>query len=158
MHSMLVTTVVGLAAASALHAQPRAAGAQDSAPDRHWMPAPPVFPPGAQMAVLKGDPSKAGPFTIELSMPDGYRIPPHSHPTNEHVVVRRGTFLVGMGDTLDLAAARPMARGQAGDVPARMHHYAAARGATVVAVSATGPFAMTYVNPADDPQRARATP
>ncbi len=122
------------------------------------MPAPPVFPPGAQMAVLRGDPSKAGPFTIELAMPDGYRIPPHSHPTSEHVVVRRGIFLVGMGDTLKLETARAMTHGQAGEVPARMHHYAVAKGATVVAVSASGPFAMTYVNPADDPQRARVTP
>ncbi len=158
MRPVLVTTVVGLAAASAVQAQQPSAAKQDSMPVRHWTPAPPVFPAGAQMAVLKGDPSKSGPFTIELSLPDGYRIPPHSHPTSEHVVVRRGTFLVGMGDSLNLATARPMTSGQAGDVPARMHHYAAAQGATVVAVSATGPFAMTYVHPADDPQRARVTP
>jgi len=31
---------------------------------------------------------------------------------------------------------------------------AAAKGATIVSVTAMGPFAMTYVNPADDPQKA----
>ena len=108
------------------------------------------------MAVIKGDPAKAAPFTVELSMPDGYRVPPHFHPTAEHVVVRSGTLLVGMGDTVDLARAKVMTRGQSGDIAARMHHFAAARGATVIAVSAQGPFALTYVNPADDPQRTAA--
>ena len=36
-----------------------------------WGPAPPVLPAGAQAAVLLGDPSKDGPFTIRLSAPDG---------------------------------------------------------------------------------------
>ena len=34
-----------------------------------------------------------------------------------------------------------------------MHHYAEAKGKTVVQVSAMGPFAMTYVNDADDPPK-----
>jgi quercetin dioxygenase-like cupin family protein len=117
-----------------------------------WRPAPAVFPKGAQMAVISGDPSKAALFTIELSMPDGYQIPAHSHPTDELVTVKQGTFLVGMGDTLDLATTNTMKVGDKGKVPAGHHHYAAAKGATVVSVTAMGPFAMTYVNPADDPQ------
>jgi quercetin dioxygenase-like cupin family protein len=119
-----------------------------------WGPAPAVFPQGAQMAVVSGDPGKAAPFTVELSMPDGYRIPPHFHPTDETVEVKKGTFLVGMGDTLDLAKTKTMKVGAKGQVPAEHHHYAVARGATVVSVTAMGPFAMTYVNPADDPQSA----
>jgi quercetin dioxygenase-like cupin family protein len=85
-------------------------------------------------------------------MPDGYQIPAHSHPTDELVTVKQGTFLVGMGDTLDLATTNTMKVGDKGKVPAGHHHYAAAKGATVVSVTAMGPFAMTYVNPADDPQ------
>jgi len=119
-----------------------------------WGPAPAVFPRGAQMAVVSGDPAKAGMFTVELSLPDGYRIPPHFHPTDETVEVKKGTFLVGMGDTVDLAKTKAMGVGAKGTVPAQGHHYAVARGATVVAVTAMGPFAMTYVNPADNPQTA----
>ena len=119
-----------------------------------WGPAPAVFPAGAKMAVVSGDPSKAAEFTIELSMPDGYRIPPHFHPTDEQVTVKQGTFLVGMGDTLDLTKTNAMKAGDSGKVPAAMHHYAAAKGSVIVAVTAMGPFAMTYVNPADDPQHA----
>ena len=44
--------------------------------------------------------------------------------------------------------------GDKGQVPAQTHHYGIAKGATVVSVTAMGPFAMTYVNPADEPQTA----
>jgi quercetin dioxygenase-like cupin family protein len=124
-----------------------------SAATRVWGPAPAVFPAGAQMAVVAGDPSKAETFTIELKMPDGYRIPPHFHPTDEIVTVKQGSFRVGMGDTLDLAKTKTMKPGAKGTVPAGAHHYAVAKGATVVSVNAMGPFAMTYVNPADDPSK-----
>ena len=117
-----------------------------------WGPAPAVFPSGAKMAVVSGDPSKAGMFTIELSMPKGYKISPHFHPTEESVEVKKGTFLVGMGDTLDVAKTNPMKAGATGSIPANHHHFAIAKEATVVSVTAMGPFAMTYVNPADDPQ------
>jgi hypothetical protein len=118
-----------------------------------WGPAPARFPKGAQMAVVSGDPSKAAPFTVELSFPDGYQIAPHFHPTDETVTVKKGTFLVGMGDSLDLAKTKAMKAGAKGKVPAQKHHYAAAKGATEISVSAMGPFAMTYVNPADDPEK-----
>jgi quercetin dioxygenase-like cupin family protein len=119
-----------------------------------WGPAPAVFPKGAKMAVVSGDPAQAAPFTVELSMPDGYRIPPHFHPTDETVEVKKGTFLVGMGDTLDVSKTSAMKAGAKAQVPAQHHHYAVAKGATVVSVTAVGPFAMTYVNAADDPQEA----
>jgi quercetin dioxygenase-like cupin family protein len=104
------------------------------------------------MAVESGDPSKSGEFVVQLSFPDGYAIPPHFHPTAEHVRVQSGTFLVGMGDNLDAKATKPMAAGDTGSVPAKMHHFGIAKGATVVRVRAEGPFAMTYVNAADTPK------
>lgn len=117
-----------------------------------WGPAPAIFPAGAKMAVERGDPSKHGEFIVRLSFPDGYRIPPHFHPTAEHVRVRSGTLLLGMGDKLDAQLAKPVAVGDSGTIPAQMHHFAIARGATVVSVRAQGPFMMTYVNPADTPK------
>jgi quercetin dioxygenase-like cupin family protein len=120
-----------------------------------WGPASAAFPKGATMAVVSGNPGEAALFTVELAMPDGYRIPPHFHPTDETVQVKRGIFLVGMGDTLDVSKTKVMKAGDKGQVPAGHHHYAVARGATVVSVTAMGPFAMTYVNPADDPQQTQ---
>ena len=84
-------------------------------PTLTWGPAPAVFPKGAKMAVVSGDPGKAVPFTVELSFPNGYRIPPHFHPTAESVEVKKGTFLVGMGDTLDVSKTKPLKVGAKGD-------------------------------------------
>ncbi len=118
----------------------------------HWGPAPAVFPKGAEMAVVSGDPGKAAPFVVQLRMPDGYRIPPHFHPTEETVEVKQGTFLYGMGDVFDVAKTKPMRVGDKGTIPATMHHFATAQGPTIVSVTSIGPFALIYVNKADDPQ------
>jgi quercetin dioxygenase-like cupin family protein len=128
------------------------------APTLTWGPAPAVFPKGATMAVVSGDPGKAAMFTIELSMPSGYRIAPHFHPTDEAVEVKKGTLMVGMGDTFDTTKTKPMKVGDKATIAAMMHHYASAQGATLISVTAMGPFALTYVNPADDPQKAPAKP
>ena len=121
-----------------------------------WGPAPAVFPRGARMAVVSGDPGKAGPFTVQLSMPNGYRIPPHWHPSDEHVVVKTGILLVGMGDTMNKASmkkAMRLKKGESGDVKANMRHFAMMRGHTLIEVSSQGPFVLTNVNAADDPQK-----
>jgi quercetin dioxygenase-like cupin family protein len=130
------------------------AQAPTSSADLKWGPAPAAFPAGAQMAVVSGDPGKPGPFTVQLSLPDGYKIKPHTHPTDENVSVVKGTFLVGMGDTWDVSKAKPMGVGATGAVPANTAHFAEAKGKTVIQVESTGPFALTYVHPADDPRGA----
>jgi len=86
-----------------------------------------------------------------ISMPDGYRMPPHFHATDEHIEVRQGTFLVGMGDKLDPRKTIPLAVGDTATAPAGMHHYSVAKGATIVAVTIMGPYIMTYVHPKDEP-------
>ena len=133
----------------------RAGAAQ--APALKWGPAPPVFPPGAKFAGLQGDPSQAELFTVRLEFPPGYTIPSHFHPTDEHVTVISGTFLVGMGDKADFTHALVLPAGGFITAGANQHHFARARGRTVVQVHAMGPFALTYVNPADDPQRKAAS-
>jgi len=154
MRAVLIPAALLLVATPGLSAQ-GAPAAKAASPSLQWGPAPPVFPPGAKMAVVSGDPSKAGLFTVELSLPDGYRFPPHFHPTDEAVEVKQGTFLFAMGDKFDAAQLKGMSVGEKGSVPANSHHFAQAKGPTVVAVTAMGPFAMTYVNPADDPRRPK---
>lgn len=119
-----------------------------------WGPAPAALPPGVKMAVVSGDPSKRAPFTVQLSMPAGYKVAPHFHPTAELVEVKSGTLLVGMGDALDVKKAQAMVVGAKTVVPAKLHHYAITKVPTVISVTALGPYALTYVNPADDPQAA----
>jgi quercetin dioxygenase-like cupin family protein len=120
-----------------------------------WQPAPSLFPAGAMMAVLQGDPSVAGAvFTVRLQFPNGYILPAHFHPTDENVTVIDGTFFVGLGDVFSEQALLPaLRRGDFITAPANANHFAMARGLTVVQVHAIGPFQLTYVNPADDPTR-----
>jgi quercetin dioxygenase-like cupin family protein len=116
-------------------------------------PAPDILPPGAKLAVLEGDPMKAGTYTMRLSMPNGYTIPPHFHPSDEHVTVVEGTFLVGMGGTIDASKFTALPVGSFGMLPPGMQHYARAKGKTVIQLHGVGPWSLTYVNAADDPRK-----
>ncbi|MEO8333998.1 MAG: cupin domain-containing protein [bacterium] len=145
--SIATTLLLTLASATA-----SAQAAMHGAPEPKWGPAPAVFPAGAQMAVMQGDPSKAALFTIRLRMPSGYAIAPHTHPTDEHVTVIAGTFKVGMGKKVEKANMLTLNAGGFVTAPANEAHYAQAQGPTIVQVHAMGPFAMTYVNPADLPR------
>jgi hypothetical protein len=119
-----------------------------------WGPAPPSLPSGAQLAVLEGDPSKAGmPFTIRAKFPDGYRVPPHWHPSDERVVVLQGTLGMGVGEKFDPAAGRELPVGSYASMPKGTRHFAWAIGETVIQISSTGPFEINYVNAADDPRK-----
>ena len=125
-----------------------------SPPGVEWGPAPAVFPPGAKMAVIQGNPAGSEPFVVQLRFPSNYTIAPHTHPTDEHITVISGTFKVGMGEKFDESAMSSLAAGASATAPAQQAHYAKAVGLTTVQVSAMGPFALTYVNPDDLPQQA----
>lgn len=117
-----------------------------------WAPAPNFIPDGAQFAVLSGDPSKDGSYVVRLKLPAGYKIPAHNHPATEMVTVISGDFHLGMGDKLDEEKSVLLTAGGYAEAPARMNHYAWASSPTIVQVHGQGPFAITYVNPADDPR------
>ena len=70
--------------------------------------APPILPPGAQLAVLEGNPAEKGPLVLRLKMPANYKIPAHWHTMDERVTVLSGTFNVGMGDKLSMEASQPL--------------------------------------------------
>jgi len=126
-----------------------------SGSDLKWGDAPPSLPAGAKLAVLAGDPGKEGMFAIRLQMPAGYKIPAHTHPTDEIVTVISGTCLFGMGPKYDEAAAKEQPAGAFVVLPAGMQHFAGSKAGCVVQVQSTGPFQVTYVNPADDPRGAK---
>ncbi|HEY7683229.1 MAG TPA: cupin domain-containing protein [Gemmatimonadales bacterium] len=162
MRSTALAVLCLLPASAALSAQDTAAK-HHAMHDMHhdmltWGAPPPVFPAGAQMAVVSGDPGKEGMFTVAIKMPAGYRIMPHWHPTDETVEVKEGTFYFGMGDKLEQDKASSLPTGKQGTIKATMHHYAFTKGPATITVTAMGPFAMTYVNPADDPSQPVAKP
>ena len=154
---LLVAAILPLGALAAQESQSPSAKPQAhviTPTDLNWGPAPAILPAGARLAVLEGDPSKAGPFTMRLSMPAGYRIPPHFHPVDEHVTVISGAFQVGMGDTFDEGKLTTLPPGTFGVIPPGMRHFARADKATVVQLHGVGPWGLTYVNPADQPNAA----
>jgi quercetin dioxygenase-like cupin family protein len=122
--------------------------------DMKWEDCSSALPPGAKCVTIEGDRNAANVlFTYRVKIPDGYRIAPHFHPADEHLTVIAGTFNMGMGDRLDVAATKPMPAGSFMVMPKGTHHFAWARGETVIQVHAIGPWGITYVNPADDPRR-----
>ncbi len=151
------------AAAAILLAAPAATQAQTMdghsllAPmDVKWGEAPPSIPPGAQAAVLYGDPGKEGLFALRLRLPKGYRIAPHTHPKPEIVTVISGTFRLGMGAKVNPADARALPPGSFLALAPGMVHFAIADEDTVIQLNSTGPWSLTYVNPDDDPRRKKA--
>ncbi|HKO44934.1 MAG TPA: cupin domain-containing protein [Pyrinomonadaceae bacterium] len=120
--------------------------------DVKWVEGPASLPRGAKVALLEGNPTQEGPFTMRLQLPDGFTIQPHWHPAVERVTVISGTFNLGMGEKFDKSAGRALAGGSFAFMPPGMKHYAWASGETVVQVHGMGPWKINYVNPADDPR------
>ena len=118
-----------------------------------WGDAPPSLPPGAKMALVSGDPTKPVPFVLRAQLPAGYKIAPHWHPTDEHVTVISGTVALGMGEKFDEAALKDTPTGGYFVAPAEMRHFFMSRTAATIQVHGVGPFAVNYVNPADDPSK-----
>ena len=152
-HSVLVSSALVLAGGVPI------ASAQDghkmlSPEEIKWASAPPSIPPGAEAVVLYGDPSKDEMFAMRLKFPKGYKIAPHTHPKPEVLTVISGTFRLGMGETADHGKAKAFAPGSFIALSPGMAHFASADDDnTVVQLNSTGPWTLTYVNPADDPRK-----
>jgi quercetin dioxygenase-like cupin family protein len=117
-----------------------------------WSPAPPMLPPGAQIAVLAGDPTRPVPYAVRLKFPANYDIPAHSHPADENVTVVSGELFMGMGDKLDKKSGRGLGVGGFALMPANTNHFAYTRGETTIVLFGHGPVDFKYVNPSDDPR------
>jgi quercetin dioxygenase-like cupin family protein len=153
-----VCAILVVGAISVSHAQSPAASPSThimlTEPQIKWGDPPPALPKGAMVAVLSGDPSQAGPFTMRAKFPAGYKIAAHWHPTDEHLTVLAGTFSAGTGDAFDMKGLHEMPVGTFAVMPAEMRHFAYTKGGATIQIHGMGPFVLTYVNPADDPRKA----
>jgi quercetin dioxygenase-like cupin family protein len=120
-----------------------------------WKDGPPSLPPGAKISVLEGDPTKEGMFLMRVRLPDGFHVPAHTHPKPERLTVIQGTFKLAMGDNPKKADARILPAGTYGTWPPGMVHAAWIEGDTIIQLHGTGPWAINYVNPADDPRNSK---
>ena len=124
--------------------------------DLEWMPGPASLPPGAQVAVLEGDPSKEGPFTIRLRLPAGYKVQPHRHHAIEHLTILSGRAGIGLGEMWDGQQIRYTGPGGFHVMQAGVAHFAMIEEDSILQVHAMGPWVLEYVSPADDPRNQPA--
>jgi quercetin dioxygenase-like cupin family protein len=135
---------IALGVVVALSCAASTVAAQDSL---RWGPGPASLPSSVRMALVRGDPAKPGHFVVRFRLPDGFAVPPHFHPVDEHIRVIRGQYGHGFGDVVDTTTMHWMSAGQQVTLPAKAHHYTRARGATETEVSGMGPFTVMYVDP-----------
>jgi quercetin dioxygenase-like cupin family protein len=149
--------MLGLFVASVVVAQTSSTHVMENLATAKWGPAPPMLPPGAQIAVLEGDPTKAVPFTVRLKFPANYDIAAHSHPGDEHVTVVSGELFIGMGNKLDKKSGMALGVGGFALMPANSNHFAYTKSETTIVLYGQGPVEFKYVNTADDPRTKTST-
>lgn len=121
--------------------------------DLTWTDGPASLPKGTRSALVEGDPTKAGPFTMRLKLPANYKVPPHWHPGVEHVTVLSGSFYMGLGDVFDESKARKLPVGGFALMAIGTRHFAFTKEEATIQLHGIGPWGITYVNSADDPRK-----
>jgi quercetin dioxygenase-like cupin family protein len=130
----LVSAAITSAAAIVLAAAPQVRAETDSkgfirtTPEQvQWQAA-----EGTPMAVLEGDPSKPGLYVIRVKFAPHTFSTPHWHSTDRHIVVLKGTWYMGVGETFDPSSAVPMPVGSYVKHPAGAVHWDGAKDEEVV--------------------------
>lgn len=120
--------------------------------DVDWRPFP-AFPPEARLAILVGDPTKAGPYVVRVKLPAGVKLMPHKHPEDRVYTVLSGVFYIGLGEVFDERGLTAYAPGDLVVLPGGQPHFHWARsGDYITQVTAIGPLGLDYVDPAHDPR------
>jgi quercetin dioxygenase-like cupin family protein len=117
-----------------------------------WEPGPAVLPAGIQGAVLYGDPTKDGLFSMRFKLPKG-RVAPHTLSKAGLFTVISGTFRIGMGEKVDSSKAKAMPAGSFIALAPGTPHFVAVDEETVVQLNNIGPWVITYIDPKDDPRQ-----
>lgn len=134
--------------------QPGEATFLDVLPENIEWRAFPAFPSSVHLAVIVGDPGRAGPYTIRVKVPAGVKLAPHRHPEDRVYTVISGVFYIGLGDRFDESRLQAYAPGSVIVLSGGTSHFHWARsGEYVSQVSAIGPLGLDYVDPHDDPRR-----
>jgi quercetin dioxygenase-like cupin family protein len=120
--------------------------------DIDWKPFP-AFPPSAKLAVVVGQPSEPGPYTIRVKVPSGVKIMPHKHPEDRVYTVVSGVFYIGLGEQFDSNKVTAYPPGSVIVLPGSTSHFHWAKsGEYVTQVTAIGPLGLEYLDPGDDPR------
>jgi quercetin dioxygenase-like cupin family protein len=108
---------------------------------------------GIETVVVKGDPTKAGLYTLMLRVAPNVRIQPHSHRDDRVATVIKGTWHFAYGEKFNEGSLKPLGPGSFYTEPPNMAHFAMTKEEVVLQITGTGPSSTTYVDPANDPTR-----
>lgn len=148
----LISTLIAGVCLSTSLAWAEPAGVVMVTPDQiKWVDLPLIA--GAKLAVLEGKMDKKGPITARIKLPAGAKVAAHWHPGIERVTVLSGTFNYGMGDKLDPEKSTALGPGSLIVMRPKIHHFAWTKEEVVIQLNVMGPWAINYVNPADDPRK-----
>ena len=120
--------------------------------DIDWKPFP-AFPPSVRLAVVVGQPSEPGPYTIRVKVPHDVKLMPHRHPEDRVYTVISGVFYIGLGDQFDADKLQAYPPGSVVVLPGDTAHFHWAKSSEYVTqVSAIGPLGLEYLDSKDDPR------
>lgn len=124
--------------------------------DVEWKPFP-SFPPSVRLAVVVGEPSEPGPYTIRVKMPHGEKLMPHKHPEDRVYTVISGVFYIGLGEEFDASKLEAYPPGAVIVLPGNTPHFHWAKSSEYVTqVSAIGPLGLEYLSAKDDPRNDKS--
>jgi len=125
--------------------------------DIDWEPFP-AFPAAVRLAVVVGQPSQEGPYTIRVKVPHGVKLMPHRHPEDRIYTVISGIFYIGLGDQFDPEKLQAYPPGSVIILPGNTSHFHWAKSSEYVSqVTAIGPLGLEYINTKDDPRNKNSS-
>jgi uncharacterized RmlC-like cupin family protein len=102
---------------------------------------------GIQTRVLKGDPTKPGLYTIQLTVPANTKIEAHTHPDDRVATVVSGTWQIGYGSRFDEKNLKALPPGSFYIEPPSVAHFArTGNGPVVVQITGYGPTGTKYTD------------
>lgn len=148
MNKLAIAGFVTLIAATSGHSQ----YARNNPGNAPWVAAPAGLPKGAKMILVSGNPANAGPYTLQMRYPPGYRIGPHRYTSDVSFKILTGGLTYGLG-TDTHSPIKSLTRGATGKVPANTYYYASTSAGATLEFKGTGPIAIEYAKPKDDPRK-----
>ena len=112
-----------------------------------WKPAPPSLPAGSSIAVLEGNPTAPGMFTLRVRAPAGARLAAHTHPRPERVTILSGTVGVGFGPYYDQTRLKVFRAGDFYVNPPGEAHFVSFAEDSEVQITGQGPWVVEPATP-----------
>jgi hypothetical protein len=154
--SLLILAVIGLAALSiaAEHSAKEHKTVIMTPAQLQWADSP-ALPAGVKISVLYGDLKAAGPIGFRIKAPAGTIVAPHTHPVDERITIISGALAMGEGEKFNKEALKDMPAGSIAIFPKGCPMFGLAKEDTVIQINTEGPWAITYINPEDDPRKKK---